>query len=759
MTANHRPLIAIVGAGLAGGLLAEELGKWARVTVFERGGSEPTRPDHPIIERHPLGLYPSYGYGLGGTTNIWHGGLLAMRPEEYGGHWPDEVPEDLEQYQSNVVRRLYGEEWLRTWNARGAANEHSPPFLDMMIKPRETFRVRESRCFSRVDLRLGHHVERVEEVGDKILLYVEGSGSGEPLVFDLVVISAGGMNSPIILQRSNIGGQNVGENITDHPMGFVAKVTRGPDHSRFDCLRRLPDAEPMLKIYDAKSALWSAFYLRPTESADIVSDPYADSFKTLGSFGGLRKYFSALSKLGNMEFRTQAIEHLLGRPYLGLHAYILVVSEQEARGQGSVREDVSGAIRVNWVVSDAVISAIDRSLDKLADWLGGELHRVPGDMRNRLWSAAHHSGGCQIANDPKMGVVDSDLRVHGTERIFVCDSSVLPSTGASNTGLTIGALALRLAAHLALRSAQAPRLATPHTLPSVLISGATGHVGKMVEPALTRAGVPTMTLDVRINRQVVEVEKASILVHLANTSGSWRENLKLQQMIADVVNTAGITNVIVPMSFATLEVPTQDAGDPETFNLGFTSTARSNYIVGKLKSEEFWLEWQKELPGRCLQLLYIPTILGPNSAWTQNVARHCPEMTIWVPRIPQFFTLDEGQLGKAILDLCRAPSFPGINRHLAVSHCGSLAEAIVADRGETVREVKVPGPVWLLFSLSKRKRMVGAVLWLNVKLVDWAFRLAAKRAVLPIRPSYCALFSDQSHFNRKTVGLNIDEES
>lgn len=92
MTANHRPLIAIVGAGLAGGLLAEELGKWARVTVFERGGSEPTRPDHPIIERHPLGLYPSYGYGLGGTTNIWHGGLLAMRPEEYGGIGPTRFP-------------------------------------------------------------------------------------------------------------------------------------------------------------------------------------------------------------------------------------------------------------------------------------------------------------------------------------------------------------------------------------------------------------------------------------------------------------------------------------------------------------------------------------------------------------------------------------------------------------------------------------------------------------------------------------------
>ena len=78
MTANLKPTIAIVGAGLAGGLLAEELGKWADVTVFERGRALATKPGRPISDGHPLGLYPSYGYGLGGTTNLWHGGLLAM---------------------------------------------------------------------------------------------------------------------------------------------------------------------------------------------------------------------------------------------------------------------------------------------------------------------------------------------------------------------------------------------------------------------------------------------------------------------------------------------------------------------------------------------------------------------------------------------------------------------------------------------------------------------------------------------------------
>ena len=739
MTANLKPTIAIVGAGLAGGLLAEELGKWADVTVFERGRALATKPGRPISDGHPLGLYPSYGYGLGGTTNLWHGGLLAMHPKEYGEHWPDGMPNEIERYHRKMVQRLYGEEWLRSWKALRADNEQSPPFLDVIIKPHPRFRIREARCFSRADLRLGYHVQKVEDAGDKVILYVRGRGSTEPFVFDLAVISAGGVNSPLLLRRSNIGGENVGENITDHPIGFVAKMTRGSDPSRFNRLvYPLPDTEPMLKIYDEKTSLWSAFYLRPTRSTNITNDPYAASFETLGFFDRLGKKISGLL------------------PYPGLHAYVVVFSEQEARGQGSVREDASGGIHVDWVVSDAVVSAIDRSLDKLADWLGGTLHRA-GDIRNRLWCGAHHSGGCRIADDPKMGVVDSNLQVHGTKRIFVCDGSVLPSTGATNTGLTIGALAFRLAVQLAPRSPLAPRPAAPRTFPSVLISGVTGHVGRMIEPVLTRRGIPTTTLDVRVNSKAVEVEKASILVHLANARDSWPENVKLQQMTADAVNAAGIMNVIVPMSFATLEVPTQIAGDPEAFNLGFMATMRSDYVIGKLKSEEFWLKWQKESPGRCLQFLYVPAILGPNSAWTQSLARYCFAVKIWVPRIPQFFTVEEEKLIEVIVNLCQAPSLPGVSRHVVVSHCGSLAEeAIAADLGrETVQEFKLPGPIWWLFSLTKRGRRLGAALWLSMRLVDKVLWRGARQAFLPILPDYYALFLRQSHFDRTILAPRI----
>jgi choline dehydrogenase-like flavoprotein len=47
--------------------------------------------------------------------------------------------------------------------------------------------------------------------------------------------------------------------------------------------------------------------------------------------------------------------------------------------------------------------------------------------------------------DPAHGVVDVNLKVHGTSNVYVAGSSVFPSMGAANPTFTAMALALRLA--------------------------------------------------------------------------------------------------------------------------------------------------------------------------------------------------------------------------------------------------------------------------------------------------------------------------
>jgi choline dehydrogenase-like flavoprotein len=55
----------------------------------------------------------------------------------------------------------------------------------------------------------------------------------------------------------------------------------------------------------------------------------------------------------------------------------------------------------------------------------------------------------QMGTDPATSVTDEHGRVHGTDNVFVTDGGVFPTSGGSNPTLTIMAVALRSARHLA----------------------------------------------------------------------------------------------------------------------------------------------------------------------------------------------------------------------------------------------------------------------------------------------------------------------
>ena len=71
------------------------------------------------------------------------------------------------------------------------------------------------------------------------------------------------------------------------------------------------------------------------------------------------------------------------------------------------------------------------------------------DVPSQVWGNWHHMGTTRMHEDPRVGVVDRDCRVHGIANLFVAGSSVFPTGGYANPTLTIVALAVRLADHLA----------------------------------------------------------------------------------------------------------------------------------------------------------------------------------------------------------------------------------------------------------------------------------------------------------------------
>ena len=58
---------------------------------------------------------------------------------------------------------------------------------------------------------------------------------------------------------------------------------------------------------------------------------------------------------------------------------------------------------------------------------------------------SHQCGTAVMGTDPATSVVGPDCRTHDLSNVWICDSSVFPSSAALNPALTIAANALRVA--------------------------------------------------------------------------------------------------------------------------------------------------------------------------------------------------------------------------------------------------------------------------------------------------------------------------
>jgi choline dehydrogenase-like flavoprotein len=111
---------------------------------------------------------------------------------------------------------------------------------------------------------------------------------------------------------------------------------------------------------------------------------------------------------------------------------------------------------LNWRLSDGDKQNLWRCFELIAAEFGrtgmGRL-RLFDDQPERIWDELlsfgyHHMGTTRASDDPKTGVVDANLRVHGMSNLYVAGSSVFPTGGHVPPTFTIVALAVRLAAHL-----------------------------------------------------------------------------------------------------------------------------------------------------------------------------------------------------------------------------------------------------------------------------------------------------------------------
>lgn len=73
---------------------------------------------------------------------------------------------------------------------------------------------------------------------------------------------------------------------------------------------------------------------------------------------------------------------------------------------------------------------------------------LPNAIHKMSKDGLHQCGTTRMADTPELGVVDPNLKLWGTSNIYVCSSSVFPTSGQANPTFLLGVFAVRLAAHL-----------------------------------------------------------------------------------------------------------------------------------------------------------------------------------------------------------------------------------------------------------------------------------------------------------------------
>lgn len=114
-------------------------------------------------------------------------------------------------------------------------------------------------------------------------------------------------------------------------------------------------------------------------------------------------------------------------------------------------------LNVNFRYHPQDIESVYRAHEVLADQLEkrqklGIFKYKQDDIRAMIIAQAqdgfHQIGTTRMSVSEKDGVVDPDCKVHSVGNLYVCSSSVFPTSGQANPTLTIVALAVRLANHL-----------------------------------------------------------------------------------------------------------------------------------------------------------------------------------------------------------------------------------------------------------------------------------------------------------------------
>jgi choline dehydrogenase-like flavoprotein len=267
-----------------------------------------------------------------------------------------------------------------------------------------------------------------------VAVVVEQDGQRRRIEAGLFVVSAGAVNSPILLFRSAC---------ERHPHGLAnSSRTVGRHYMRHDItvlMAQAPEGHVLPQDHFWKTVGFNDFYF--SGGADY---PYP-----LGTVQVIGNYHSWMSSLlpegfgGSDEERSRTAAKMLP---------IFAVTEDLPRADNRVELTDDDRIRVTYQANnlESHTRLVETMTAKLTDAGYGPITAKPL-IRAEQGGGYHHCGTVRMGDDPATSALDRHCKAHDLENLYVVDASCFPSASACNPVLTIVANSLRVADRLKAR--------------------------------------------------------------------------------------------------------------------------------------------------------------------------------------------------------------------------------------------------------------------------------------------------------------------
>lgn len=467
-----RANVCIVGGGPAGISLALELARsrpgW-QIVLTEAGGFDNATTRERDIYRVALGE-KSYGVltlsrrrKLGGTSAHWGGWSKPLDVTDYEDNTRWDLP--AWPFGAETLRPHLDKarQWLEIpsgdFSMAGIRQRHQASLLHSLSAElgEQLFRFSPPTRFGeryRKALEDQHNlfclthanVTALEFAGERVVGAHARALAGEPLAIhaDYTVLAMGGMETTRLLLNlrgeakddgDGIYSPNLGRYFADH-YGLrpgVVLAPRGLQYNRFG-----DDSGPVMPVLTFSP---DKIRREGLNNCCIMLNAQGDDESLLQGYGSQ----APLGFPGGQSWHYGVQLNVEPRPH-----YDSRLSLTDSRCELGLRR-----LKLDWRQHDNDFQSAYTLFEALGDDLAlqgtGRRQLTEPDspaLRSRVDGACHHLGTTRMAADARDGVVDPDLKVYGTENLYIASSSVFPRYGYSNPTLTIVALAVRLASHL-----------------------------------------------------------------------------------------------------------------------------------------------------------------------------------------------------------------------------------------------------------------------------------------------------------------------